>query len=214
MTIGTATTLEEALALEASGVDAVVAQGAEAGAHRATFHCQKEDLLFELGSLIPIFAGKLSLPIIAAGGIMNGRGIAASLALGAQAAQLGTAFLACEESGIAKAYRDALLDPNRRVTRLTRAFSGRWARGLENRFMMEIGSKESAILPYPAQNAFTQDIRRKAAGLGHSDYLALWAGQGVGLIRAVKAEVLVRCLFDETTDAIRLLQPLSAIAPR
>lgn len=213
MTFGTATTLEEAMALEASGVDAVVAQGAEAGAHRATFHSQKEDLLFGLGSLMPILASKLSLPIIAAGGIMNGRGIAASLALGAQAAQLGTAFLACDESGIANAYRDALLDPNRRVTRLTRAFSGRWARGLENRFMMEMGSKENAILPYPAQNAFTQDIR-KAAALGHSDYLALWAGQGVGLIRATKAEMLVQSLFDETSDAIRVLQSLSAIAPR
>lgn len=212
LTIGTATTLEEGLALQEIGVDAVVAQGAEAGAHRGTFSPEQEDLLIGVAALIPILVGKLSIPVIAAGGIMDGRGIAAALTLGARAAQLGTAFLACDESGISKAYRDALLDPKRRVTRLTRAFSGRWARGLENRFMLEMASKENAILPYPAQNAFTQDIRRQAAQLGLPDYLSLWAGQGVGLIRAMKAETLVKTLFEETSAAIRNIERSSGFS--
>lgn len=175
LTVGTATKLEDALALQEIGVDAVVAQGAEAGAHRGTFFPEQEDLLIGLSALVPILVSQLRVPVVAAGGIMNGQGIAAALALGAQAAQLGTAFLACDESGISEPYRNALLDPKRRLTRLTRAFSGRWARGLENRFMLEMAAKENTILPFPAQNAFTQDIRKKAAELGLPDYLSLWA---------------------------------------
>jgi nitronate monooxygenase len=204
LTFGTATTLEDALALQETGVDAVVAQGAEAGAHRGTFSPEKEDPLIGLAALIPTLVSRLRIPVIAAGGIMNGRGIAAALTLGAQAVQLGTAFLACDESGISETYRNALLDPKRRVTRLTRAFTGRWARGLENRFIVEMAAKENAILPFPAQNAFTQDIRKKAAQLGLPDYLSLWAGQGVGLIRAMKAGALVETLFKETSDAINI----------
>jgi nitronate monooxygenase len=208
LTFGTATTLDEALALERAGVDAVVAQGAEAGAQRGTFSAEKEDLFIGLTALVSALVNKLRTPVIAAGGIMNGSGIAAALALGAQAAQLGTAFLACDESGISEVYRNALLDPNRRRTRPTRAFTGRWARGLENRFIVEMAFKESAILPFPAQNAFTQDIRKKAAQQGHPEYLSLWAGQGVGLIRAMKAEALVTTLLDETAQAIdELLVP-------
>jgi nitronate monooxygenase len=203
LTFGTATTSEEGLALQERGVDAVVGQGAEAGAQRGTFSSEQGDLFIGLAALIPTLVSKLRIPVIAAGGIMNGQGIAAALTLGAQAAQLGTAFLVCDESGISKAYRNALLDPaKRQVTRLTRAFSGRWARGLENRFIMEMASKENAILPFPAQNAFTQDIRKKAAELEISDYLSLWAGQGVGLIRAMKAGTLVKTLLKETLEAI------------
>lgn len=203
VTFGTATTPEEGLALQAIGVDAVVGQGAEAGAQRGTFSAEQGDLFMGLAALIPTLVSRLRIPVIAAGGIMNGQGIAAALTLGAQAAQLGTAFLVCDESGISKTYRSALLDPaKRQVTRLTRAFSGRWARGLENRFIVEMASKENAILPFPAQNAFTQDIRKRAAELGIADYLSLWAGQGVGLIRAMKAETLVKTLLKETLEAI------------
>jgi nitronate monooxygenase len=203
LTFGTATTPEEGLALQEIGVDAVVGQGAEAGAQRGTFSSEPGDLFIGVAALIPTLVRKLRIPVIAAGGIMNGQGIAAALTLGAQAAQLGTAFLACDESGISKTYRSALLDPaKRQATRLTRAFSGRWARGLENRFIVEMASKENAILPFPAQNAFTQDIRKKAAELEISDYLSLWAGQGVGLIRGMRAETLVKTLFKETSDAI------------
>jgi nitronate monooxygenase len=202
LTIGTATTLEEGLALEEVGVDAVVAQGSEAGAHRGTFSPDQEDLLIGLSALIPLLANRLRAPVIAAGGIMNGQGIAAALALGARAAQLGTAFLACDESGISRAHREALLNPARRPTRLTRAFSGRWARGLENRFMEEMASQPAAVLPFPAQNAFTQDIRKRAAERGLPDYLSLWAGQGVALIRPMKAQALVDTLFKETAEAL------------
>jgi nitronate monooxygenase len=202
LTAGSATTLEDAVALEQSGVDAVVAQGAEAGAHRATFSPERDDLLIGLAALVPALVDKLRIPIIATGGIMNGAGIAAALALGAQAAQLGTAFLACDESGVSAPHRQALLDPKRKATRLTRAFSGRWARGLENRFITEMASKEDAILPFPAQNSFTQDMRKKAAALGLADYLSLWAGQGVGLLRVARAEALVETLFQETADSI------------
>ena len=201
-TLGSATTLEEALALKEIGVDVVVAQGAEAGAHRATFSPAREDPLIGLAALIPMLAAKLRIPVIAAGGVMNGAGIAAVLALGAEAAQLGTAFLACDECGISAAYRAALLNPQRGSTRLTRAFSGRWARGLPNRFMSEMADKEETILPFPAQNAFTQDIRKRAAEVGSPDYLSLWAGQGVGLLRAMKARALVETLFRETSESL------------
>lgn len=214
LTFGTATTLDEGLALQAAGVDAVVAQGAEAGAQRGTFFADKEDPFIGLAALVPMLASRLKIPVIAAGGIMNGQGIAAALALGAAAAQLGTAFLACEESGISMPYRKALLDPQRRATRLTRAFTGRWARGLENRFIVEMAKRENTILPSPAQNVLTQDIRRKATELGLLDYLSLWAGQGVGLIRAMKAKVLVETLFKETSEAINLLRPATVKAPK
>jgi nitronate monooxygenase len=202
LTFGTATTLDEGMALEEAGVDGVVAQGTEAGAQRGAFSTDKEDVFLGLAALVPTLTSKLRIPVIAAGGIMNGQGIAAALTLGAEAAQLGTAFLACDESGISKTYRNALLDPKRKATRLTRAFTGRWARGLENRFIVEMASKETSILPFPAQNLFTQDIRKKAAELGLSDYLSLWAGQGIGLIRAMKAAALVKTLFKETSDAM------------
>lgn len=205
-TIGTATTLEEGFALQDAGVDAVVAQGAEAGAQRGSFSPEIPDPFLGLTALVPMLASNLRIPVIAAGGIMNGRGIAAAIALGAVAAQLGTAFLACDESGIAKVYRDALLNPERKTTRLTRAFTGRWARGLENRFVLEMAAREKTILPFPAQNAFTQDIRRAAARLGLPDYLSLWAGQGVGSIRAMRADALVKTLFKETADAITSLR--------
>lgn len=133
---------------------------------------------------------------------MNGHGIAAALAMGAQAAQLGTAFLACEESGINQVYKDALLDPNRKSTRATKAFTGRWARGLENKFMLDMAQKESTILPFPAQNALTQDIRKIAAQQKRPEFLSLWAGQGVALIRSMKAEALVSALLRETTEVI------------
>jgi nitronate monooxygenase len=210
LTIGTATTLDEGLALQDAGADAVVAQGVEAGAQRGSFAPEKPDPFLGLNALVPMLASTLRIPVIAAGGIMNGQGIAAALALGAAAAQLGTAFLACEECGIAKIYRNALLNPAPKTTRLTRAFTGRWARGLENRFIIEMAARENAILPFPAQNAFTQDIRKKAAQLELPDYLSLWAGQGVGLIRAMKAEALVKTLFQETADAIASLRSSGA----
>lgn len=200
-TMGAATTLDEALLLQESGVDAIVAQGVEAGGHRAIFDAHKEDPQIGVMPLVSLLKDHIRVPLIAAGGIMNGRGIKAVVDLGAQAAQLGTAFLLCEEAGTNKAYRLFLLDTQQRTTHLTRAFSGRLARGIENRFIMEMMGKESAILPFPAQNAFTRDIRAKAAQLRRPEFLSMWAGEGVAQIRTMKAAELVAVLASEYAEA-------------
>lgn len=157
--MGTATTLEEGLTLQEYGVDAVIAQGAEAGGHRGTFTPEQYDSLIGTFALTRILSQNLKIPVIASGGIMDGRGIVAALTLGAQAAQMGTAFLLCEEAGTSAPYRVALNQVQDKGTRLTRVFSGRWARGIPNRFMLEM--EYASILPFPAQNAFTRDIRKK-----------------------------------------------------
>jgi nitronate monooxygenase len=199
--MGTATSVREARALEASGCHAVVAQGGEAGGHRGTFLGPLEHGLAGLVALVPQIVDAVKLPVAAAGGIMDGRGIAAALALGAQAVSLGTAFLPCPESGASRAYKDALLahaddDP----TTLTRAFSGRLARGLRNRFTEEM--KDAPLLPFPLQNALTQDMRRAAARAGKADLLSLWAGQAAPLARVRGAADLVRDLVRETEEAV------------
>lgn len=202
ITLGTATTLEEGLVLQEYGVDAVIAQGAEAGGHRASFSAEQQDSLIGTLVLTQMLVHALHIPIIASGGIMDGAGIAAVLMLGAQAAQLGTAFLLCPETASSAAYRAALSKAQGQDTQLTRAFSGRWARGLQNRFMSEMAQHDSSILPFPAQNAFTRDIRKKAAELGRAEFLSLWAGQGVGLIRQMPAQELVHTLYEETVLAL------------
>jgi nitronate monooxygenase len=207
LTMGTATTLEEGIALEESGVDAVVAQGFEAGGHHGIFDPAIENPGMGVAALTRSLVAQLKIPVIAAGGIMDGNGIAAMLALGAQAVQMGTAFLLCREAGISQPYREALLKKGVKKTQITRAFSGRWARGIENRFMREVGKTPEAILPFPAQNAFTRDIRTKSAQTGSSDYLSLWAGEGVDLIRPdLTAEELIRTLEAETLLAISTLK--------
>lgn len=199
-TIGTATTVNEGIALERSGVDAVAAQGVEAGGHRGGFDPDAEDPNIETLDLTRALAARLKIPILAAGGIMDGRGIVAALRAGARAAQMGTAFLLCEEAGTAPPYRRALTS-NRIETRLTKVFSGRRARGITNRFMKEMEKHPADILPFPAQNAFTRDLRKKSAELDASDFLSLWAGEGVDqirqtlsttqLIRELKAEAVL-----------------------
>lgn len=198
--IGTATSLEEAQALEASGVDAVIAQGFEAGGHRGIFAPDGEDPAIGTFAFVRTLVQKLRIPVIAAGGIMDGQGIAAALQLGAVAAQLGTAFLLCDEAGTSAAYRRALLSGG--STQTTRAFSGRWARGIENRFMREMEGKSR--LAFPAQNAFTRDLRAKSAELGSPDFLSLWAGQGLPLLRdSLTAGALIEALRRELDEAAR-----------
>lgn len=202
--LGTATSVREARALEAAGCHAVVAQGGEAGGHRGTFLGPLERGLAGTLALVPQIVDAVKLPVVAAGGIMDGRGIAAALALGAQAVSLGTAFLACPESGASRAYKEAILAPaDDDPTTLTRAFSGRLARGLRNRFTEEM--ERGPVLPFPLQNALTQDLRREAAKAGKAELLALWAGQAVGLARARPAGDLVRDLVRETEEAVARL---------
>ncbi len=202
--MGTATSVREARALEATGVHAVVAQGAEAGGHRGTFLGPVEGGLAGTLALVPQLVDAVRIPVVAAGGIMDGRGIAAALALGAAAAALGTAFLPCPESGASRPYKEAILARrDADETTLTRAFSGRWARGLRNRFTEALAA--APVLPYPLQNAMTADLRREAAKAGKTDLLSLWAGQGVPLARALPAAELFRALVRETEAAIARL---------
>lgn len=189
--IGTATTVEEARQLERAGVDAIVAQGSEAGAHRGTFAVPAEQALIGTVALVPQVVDAVRVPVIASGGIMDGRGIVAALALGAGAVQMGTAFLAAKEAGTSAAYREALLHAREDQTTTTRAFSGRMARGIQNEFISKWNESGLKNLSYPWQNAFTQQMRRAASAAKQSGMLSLWAGQGVGLIREGSAAELM-----------------------
>lgn len=202
--IGTATTVEEAVALERSGVDAIVAQGGEAGGHRGSFLGDLEAGVVGTMALVPQVVDAVSVPVIASGGIMDGRGIAAALVLGAQAVQMGTAFLTCAEAGVPDAYKAAILGAPEHRTRVTRAFSGRPARGIVNRFMeaVEAGAGGDDILAFPLQNTLTRPMRTAAGRQGKADYLSLWAGQGVRLARRTTAPALMAALAAETDAAL------------
>jgi len=203
--MGTATNVEEARALERAGVDAVVAQGSEAGGHRGTFAGEVDAGMVGTIALVPQIADAVKVPVVASGGIMDGRGIAAALALGASGVQMGTAFLTCDEAGIPEAYKQAILGARESDTRITRAFSGRPARGIVNRFMTELerAGDAGAILPFPLQNSLTRPLRAAAAKAGRAEFLSLWAGQGVGLARRGSAAQLVVRLAAETDAALR-----------
>jgi len=205
--IGTATTVEEALALEKSGVDAIVAQGSEAGGHRGTYRGDFASGMVGGISLVPQIVDAVRIPVIASGGIMDGRGIVAALALGASAVQMGTAFLTCDEAGIPDAYKEAILAAHEDQTRMTRAFSGRPARGIVNRFMTEIEFKadDDAILPFPLQNSLTRPLRTEASKQGRAEFLSLWSGQGVRLARRQSASEFVARLAQEIDATIATL---------
>jgi nitronate monooxygenase len=210
LVIGTATTVEEAVALERAGVDAIAAQGSEAGAHRGSFGASASFDAAMIGTmaLVPQCVDAVTIPVVASGGIMDGRGIAAALALGAEAAQMGTAFLTTEESGIPPGYREAILSARETDTRVTRAFSGRAARGLVNRFMTEVEARgPDANLGYPFQNALTRPLRTAAVKLDRPEFLSLWAGQGLRLARRESAGALVMRLVGEVGVTLRRLQP-------
>jgi nitronate monooxygenase len=196
--IGTATTVDEAITLERLGVDAVVAQGSEAGAHRGTFLAAFESSMVGTMSLVPQIADAIRIPLVASGGIMDGRGVAAALRLGASAVQMGTAFLVTDECGVAESYKGAVLSARDNSTRVTRAFSGRPARGIVNRAMTELERDGgAAILPYPYQNSLTRAMRNAAAQQDRAEFLSLWAGQAAGLARRMSAARLVATLVRE-----------------
>ena len=196
--VGTATTTREAEILEAAGVDAVVAQGSEAGAHRGTFEGTFEQSMVSTMALVPQMAKRVKIPVIASGGIMDGRGIRAAMELGASAVQMGTAFLVCPESGAPECYKQAVLSAGDDSTKLTRAFSGRPARGIRNRFMLAAeAAGPEAILNFPHQNNLTRPMRNAAAKAGNPEMLSLWAGQAAGLARRMPAGELVRTLARE-----------------
>jgi nitronate monooxygenase len=181
VTIGTATTPEEGAALQEAGVDAIVASGFEAGGHRGSFLSPSEDSLTGTFSLVPQIADMVNVPVIAAGGIADARGLIAALALGAEAVQMGTAFLACEESGASLLHRQALRGKNAGHTALTKGFTGRLARGIHNRLLEELNQAGTAILPYPLQRRLVRNLAIPAEAAGRSDLLPLWAGQSANL---------------------------------
>lgn len=177
LTVGAATSIAEAHALEAAGVDAIVASGFEAGGHRPSFLARAEDSLMGTFALVPLVADRVRIPVIAAGGIADARGVRAALTLGAQAAQLGTAFLACAESGASPAHRDALFGPQALATTLTRAYSGRLARGLRTPWTDALAARGAELAPFPVQSWFTGQMRGAALAQGRTDLVSLWSGQ-------------------------------------
>lgn len=211
--IGTATSVEEALLLQKAGVDAIVAQGGEAGGHRGTFEAGLSGDGHVVGTmpLVPLIADALpDMPLIAAGGIMNGRGIVASLSLGADAVQLGTRFLACRESIANPAYKARVLAAKETDTTVTRAFSGRPARGIRNHLIDSAAGNHLAALPYPIQNYLTREIRTAAALRGDSEYLAMWAGQSVAAVQTEEsaAEIMGK-LVAEAKQALDRIKSLT-----
>jgi nitronate monooxygenase len=203
--IGTATTVEEARRLAQAGVDLVAAQGAEAGAHRGTFAAPFEESMVPLVTLVREIRASVNLPVIGSGGIMDGRDVAACLKAGADAVQPGTAFLPCPESGAPPVYKRALLEAKKDTTVITRAFSGRPARGLTNAFIAMVAGKEDTILPFRQQNDLTRPMRNAAGQQGIADFISLWAGQGVARSRAMPAADLVATLMKESdvSEAVR-----------
>lgn len=199
----TATSLEEGKAIAAAGIDAVVAQGYEAGGHRGVFDPAAPDDRLGTMALTRLLVAKLNVPVIAAGGIMDGAGIAAALTLGAAAAQLGTAFIACPESSADAAYQAALLGTSAEHTMMTAAISGRPARCLANRFTAIGAAVEARAIPdYPIAYDAAKALHTAAKAAGEFGYGAQWAGQGAPLARAVPTTELVARLRSEMEEAL------------
>lgn len=190
--IGAATTLDEAIALEDSGVDMIVASGFEAGGHRPSFLGPAEQSLTGTFVLLQLIKEKVKIPIIAAGGIANGRGIKAAMALKANAVQVGTAFLATEESGALPAHRAALFSPDGKYTGLTRAFTGRLGRGIQAR-----PGKEPGALPFPLQTTLMSSLRKAAIAQQKYDLVMFWGGQIAPVLKHRNAAVLMQALIKE-----------------
>ncbi|OAJ61659.1 2-nitropropane dioxygenase [Paraburkholderia ginsengiterrae] len=199
--LGCATTPREAMLIEQAGLDAIVAQGAEAGGHRGVFD-PEDDLMIGTLALVRLIAKQTTLPVIAAGGIMDGEGIAAAMLLGASAVQMGTAFVVAPESGADPAYRSALTSQRTYRTAVTAAISGRPARGLINRMHTDVGSTDAPRLPdYPIAYDAAKALNAAARARGNTDFAVQWAGQGAPMARALPAAELVATLVSELAEA-------------
>lgn len=197
VTIGTATTADEANVLEDAGVDIVVASGFEAGGHRGSFLRRSEDSLTGTISLVPQVVDAVGIPVIAAGGIADARGIKAAIALGAEGVQMGTVFIPMEESGANSLHIQAILSGQARHTELTRGFTGRLARGIKNRLLRELNEPGTAFLPYPLQRSLMRNLALPAHKAGRADLLALWAGQSANLAKNSSLEPFLVSLVEE-----------------
>ena len=200
-----ATTVAEAKTLEQAGVDVIIAQGGEAGGHRGTFSVDYERALIGTMALVPQIVDAVSVPVVAAGGIMDARGVVACLALGACGVQMGTAFLGCPEMSVLDAWRAALHGAGADDTKVTKAVSGRPARAIRNRYIEEVEALGEALLPYPAQYSVSRDLRKLAAERNDGGFMSMWAGQGVGLIRNQPVDELMREIVDSSRKLLSRL---------
>lgn len=197
ITVGTATTIDEAIALENAGVDAIVATGMEAGGHRVSFLKSAEDSLTGTFSLIPQISDSLKIPIIAAGGIADARGIKAAFALGADAVQMGTAFLATSQSNASQDHKDKLFTSDAKYTTLTKVFTGRLSRGIRNRLTEELKNHEDLFAPYPLQSKFMGLLKAyPATQNSNPDFKSYWTGQSASLLKHRDAKVLFAALVN------------------
>ncbi|MDX6528149.1 MAG: nitronate monooxygenase [Blastocatellia bacterium] len=210
VTIGTATTPDEAAALQHAGVDAIVASGFEAGGHRGSFLRAAEDSVTGTFSLVPRIADVVDVPVIAAGGIADARGVIAALALGAEAVQIGTAFLTCEESGASRIHRETLMQRKAEFTGLTKAFTGRLARGIQNRLMSELKQGRAEILPYPLQRMLVRNLSIAAEAAGRAELMPLWAGQSANLSTCTEVSGFLNSLVEEVSEIAGPLTEWSA----
>jgi nitronate monooxygenase len=190
--------VKEATELDEKGIDMVVAQGVEAGGHRGSFQEEDAPPLIGSMSLIPLVAGSVKRPVIAAGGIMSGRCIRAALLLGAAGVQAGTAFIGSTESLAIPSYKRALQNTAEREIVLTRSFSGRWARGIRNKLMTEVENSGIPIPVYPAQNSLTRPIRAAAQKRDNKEFTTLFAGQSASMARASSSSEIFKALVRES----------------
>ncbi len=197
VTVGAATSIAEARALDDAKVDVIVATGFEAGGHRPSFLAGAEESLMGTFVLTQLASARVSAPVISAGGIADARGIRAAMALGAQAGQLGTAFLACEESGTTNEHRALLFSDRAERTTLTRAFSGRLARGLRNRWTDELAACVAELPPFPVTSFLTSKLRPAAVAAGRTDLVSLWGGQIAPNLRHKTATQLMQSLLED-----------------
>jgi nitronate monooxygenase len=203
--LGTANTVAEAIAWAQVGADGICAQGFEAGGHHAYFLEDIEASSVGTMALVATVLQAVDLPVVAAGGIMDGKGVAAALALGSSAVQMGSAFLLADEAIVGPVWQQAIRDAPSDATRLTRAFSGRYARGLENRFVREMRAVQEDVPPYPVQNRLTQAMRAAANKAGDPELMSLWAGQAVKLAQAGASGDLVKLWWAQAQETAQAL---------
>jgi len=203
VTVGAATTLDEAIALDASGVDLIIASGFEAGGHRPSFLASAESSVTGTFVLVQLIREKVRTPVIAAGGIANGRGVAAALTLGADAVQIGTAFLGCDESNALPIHKQMLFSDAAKYTMLSRAFTGRLGRGLTSRIGAEMAAAGAAAnLPFPLQTTLMSSLRKAALDQQKWDMVLFWGGQIAPLLKHRKAGALMQSLIEETAAVL------------
>ncbi|MCW3118562.1 MAG: nitronate monooxygenase [Chitinophagaceae bacterium] len=199
VTIGAATTPDEAIILESAGVDMIIASGFEAGGHRPSFLAPAESSTTGTFVLLQLIKEKVKIPVIAAGGIANGKAVAAALALGADAAQIGTAFLATDESNATAIHKQMLFSDAAKFTTLSRAFTGRLGRGITSRIAKDLIHKENRFLPFPLQTQFMSHLRKAAIEQEKWDMILFWGGQIAPMLKHTKAAELMKSILEETT---------------